>query len=101
MPVSSRHAAIRAAWQVNLDSQRFDYISGTALGTDAAITVFGHSNPRPRNNESRGSRNIERAAGVSARTAGIDQRVPARTAQSEGLAIVGLQWRGLGANRLS
>ena len=58
-----------------LIAEGFDDVGGAALRTDAAVAVFGDANSSSGSDERGCGRNIERAAGVAAGAAGVDQGI--------------------------
>src|ERR1700688_53085 len=66
--------------ELDVDPQRFHDVGGSTLRSHAAIAMFRDSHSGARYDESRGRRNIECAAGVTAGTTGVDERIAPRAA---------------------
>ena len=85
-------------WQVDVHTQLFHHVGGTALRSDAAIAVLGDAHAGSGGDKGGRSRNVERAAGVAAGAAGIDERVSFGIAGIENGIAVELEWNGRGAD---
>ena len=98
IPTCARQAATRADRQVDVHAQRFHDVGGAALRGHAAIAVLGDAHAGSGDDEGRCGRNIERAAGIAAGAAGIDERVAPGAAGVEHGVGVEFERNGGGAD---
>jgi len=78
--------------QADVDAQRFHYVSRTAFGSHAAVSVLGHAHARARDHKSSSGRNIEGAAGVAASAASIHQGIASGAADVYRMIRTQAQW---------
>ena len=86
--------------QTDLHAQGLHDVRRTTPGAEAAVAVLGHPHAGAGNDECRRGGDVEGAAGVAAGAAGVNQRVPSRSADVQRGVLVKGQRLGRGTHGL-